>query len=203
MYRNLVVIFALLLLSGCRLVSEKQLADLKNPPNPHMADIKKTWQQQIVPQIEKEARPAQVLLQDLQSAGSFDEACKKYGYRSQEESPCNFYVTITGTVEKINTASRSGKMIIKDDQGNSYTVQIGPIIRGTTLRDAYRGASYQDFNDQVLFGDYGKEINQQAADMLKDIKPAGGNKISVTGVFSSWDIPQTLPDVTPAKVNKS
>jgi len=33
-----------LALGGCRIVSQKELADLKNPPNPQMANIQQTWQ---------------------------------------------------------------------------------------------------------------------------------------------------------------
>jgi predicted lipoprotein len=34
-------------------------------------------------------------------------------------------------------------------------------LRGTQLRDGYSGASYQDFNDQVLFGEYSRNINNR------------------------------------------
>ncbi|STW40686.1 lipoprotein [Klebsiella pneumoniae] len=46
-------------------------------------------------------------------------------------------------------------------------MQIGPTLRGTQLRDGYSGASYQDFNDQVLFGEYSKNINSQAVKMIQ------------------------------------
>ena len=44
-------------------------------------------------------------------------------------------------------------MTLSDASVGKVTVQIGPTLRGTQLRDGYSGASYQDFNDQVLFGD--------------------------------------------------
>ncbi|HAX6589764.1 TPA: DUF2291 domain-containing protein, partial [Escherichia coli] len=42
---------AILSLGGCRIVSQQELADLKSPPNPHMANIDQTWQKNIVPQV--------------------------------------------------------------------------------------------------------------------------------------------------------
>ena len=102
----------------------------------------------------------------------------------------------------MNTTSRSGKMTVKDSSGEEVTVQMGPIIRGTALRDAYKGASYQDFNDQVLFGDYGRAINQQASTMMQGFKPQAGDKVALAGVFSSWDIPQQAPDITPAQITR-
>lgn len=191
-----------LLLSGCRIVSQQQLAELKNPPNPQMANIDQVWQQKLVPQLTAEAKPLAVLMKSLQSAKDFDSACQSYGYRSQAENPCVFSVTVHGEVTALNTTSRSGKMSVRDESGDTVTIQAGPIIRGTALRDAYKGASYQDFNDQVLFGDYGKAINQQAASLMQKFKPGVGDKVTVVGVFSSWDIPQSLPDITPAAISR-
>ncbi|PKH26476.1 hypothetical protein CIG19_01385 [Enterobacterales bacterium CwR94] len=189
-----------LLLGGCRLVSQQELADLKNPPNPHMGDISATWQQKIVPQYQSQARPLAELKQSLSSSKDFDSACQQFGYRAATENPCVFTVKISGTVESVNTTSRNGKMQVKDVSGDTVTVQVGPIIRGTLLRDGYRGVSYQDFNDQVLFGDFGRGINEQAIAMMKTFQPKVGDNVTLEGVFSSWDIPSTVPDITPAHI---
>lgn len=202
MSRRVWLTLVVTLLSGCRIVSQQELADLKNPPNPKMADIDQLWQQKLVPQLQAEARPVSALLTAMRSAKDFDTACQTYGYRTQAENPCIFSVSVQGDVTAVNTTSRSGKMTVKDESGDSVTVQIGPIIRGTALRDGYRGAGYQDFNDQVLFGDFGKAINQHASQMMQQFAPKVGDKVKVTGVFSSWDIPQQLPDITPAAITR-
>ncbi|EIB99031.1 DUF2291 family protein [Pantoea sp. Sc1] len=202
MSRRVWLTLVVTLLSGCRIVSQQELADLKNPPNPKMADIDQLWQQKLVPQLQAEARPVSALLTAMRSAKDFDTACQTYGYRTQAENPCIFSVSVQGDVTAVNTTSRSGKMTVKDESGDSVTVQIGPIIRGTALRDGYRGAGYQDFNDQVLFGDFGKAINQHASQMMQQFAPKVGDKVKVTGVFSSWDIPQQLPDITPAAISR-
>lgn len=202
MSRRVWLSLVVMLLSGCKIVSQQELADLKNPPNPKMANIDQLWQQKLVPQIQAEARPLATLMTSLKSAKDFDAACQQYGYRSQAENPCVFSVSVQGDVTALNTTSRSGKMTVKDESGDSVTIQTGPIIRGTALRDAYRGASYQDFNDQVMFGDYGKAINQHASSLMKQFAPKVGDKVKVTGVFSIWDIPQQLPDITPAAITR-
>ncbi|MFS2223771.1 DUF2291 family protein [Pantoea sp. B65] len=202
MSRGLWLMIAVLTLAGCRIVSRQQLAELKSPPNAKMADVHQVFQQKIVPQLASEAKPLDELMKNLTAAKDFDSACAKFGYRAQAENPCVFAVLVQGAVEDVNTGSRSGKMTIKDVSGVSAVVQIGPIIRGTALRDAYQGASYQDFNDQVLFGDYGRAINNQASDQMKALQPKVGDKLEVVGVFSSWDIPQTVPDITPARVTR-
>lgn len=200
MSRRVWLAMAALALGGCRIVSQQELADLKNPPNPAMADVTATYQQKIVPQVLSEAKPLGELMSSLAAAKDFDTACKTLGYRSQDENPCIFTVKVQGTVSAVNTTSRSGKMTVKDLSGQDVVVQIGPIIRGTALRDVYKGSSYQDFNDQVLFGDYGRAINNLASEEVKKLQPKVGDKVEVDGVFSCWDVPQTPPDVTPARV---
>ncbi|NEG56956.1 DUF2291 family protein [Pantoea agglomerans] len=202
MSRRVWLTLVVLLLSGCKIVSQQELAALKNPPNPKMANIDQLWQQKLVPQVQAEAKPLATLMKSLQSAKDFDSACQSYGYRSQAENPCVFSVSVSGEVTAVNTTSRSGKMTVKDESGDSVTIQAGPIIRGTALRDVYKGVSYQDFNDQVLFGDYGKAINQHASTLMQQFAPKVGDKVRVSGVFSSWDIPQQLPDITPAAITR-
>lgn len=202
MAKKMALALTVLLLGGCRIVSQQELASLKNPPNPQMANIQQTWQQKIVPQYAREAKPVSELLKALQAEKDFDAACKNDGYRSQDENPCVFTVKVTGEVTNVNTTSRSGKMTVRDESGQEIIVQTGPIIRGTTLRDGFKGTSYQDFNDQVLYGDYGKAINTQASAMMAELKPVVGDKVTVSGVFSAWDIPQAIPDVTPAQVTR-
>ncbi|MDK2635289.1 DUF2291 domain-containing protein [Pantoea stewartii subsp. indologenes] len=202
MYNRLCLILVTAALSGCRVVSQQELADLKNPPNPHMANIHALWQQKLVPQIVAQARPLGELMQRLQAEKDLDSACKALGYRSQSENPCVFSVSVSGDVTALETTSRNGKMKVKDASGDTVTIQTGPIIRGTALRDAYKGTSYQDFNNQDLFSDFGKAINQQAVNMMKDSHIKTGDHVQVVGVFSSWDIPRALPAITPAQITR-
>ena len=52
----------------------------------------------------------------------------------------------------------------------------------------------------VLFGEYSKNINSQAVKMIQTANVKTGDSVEVYGVFSAWDIPQTLPEITPAKI---
>ncbi len=42
MFNKTCLTLAVLALGGCRIVSQQELADLKSPPNPHMANMDKT-----------------------------------------------------------------------------------------------------------------------------------------------------------------
>ena len=68
MYKKISLTLVILALGGCRIVSQQELADLKSPPNPHMADIDRTWQDQLVPQVVAKARPVAELMTALQPA---------------------------------------------------------------------------------------------------------------------------------------
>lgn len=109
MYKKTWLALAIVALGGCRIVSQQELADLKSPPNPHMAHIDRTWQEKIVPQVVAQARPAEALMTALHAAKDFDSACKTLGYRAQEENPCIFFVKVEGKVIKLDATSRSGK----------------------------------------------------------------------------------------------
>lgn len=191
---------AVFTLAGCRIVSQQELAELKNPTASHVSQVESTWQQKIVPQIVSEAKPVAELTQRFTASNDFSALCQQYGYRTQEENPCVFSVHVTGSVTEVNTTSRSGKITIKDISGKDVVVQIGPIIRGMALRDAYKGLSYQDFNDQVQFGDYGRAINDLASADIQKITLKPGDNVDIYGVFSAWDVPETLPDITPARI---
>lgn len=89
MFKKTCLTLAVLALGGCRIVSQQELADLKSPPNPHMANMDKTWQQSIVPQVVTKARPAAELMSALKAAKDIDSACKTLGYRAQDKTPAS------------------------------------------------------------------------------------------------------------------
>ncbi|WP_413728094.1 DUF2291 family protein [Sodalis sp. RH19] len=201
--RMLWAVLVAVALSGCRIVSERQLAELKNPPNANVAKAAQLFDQKIAPQVIASARPLGSLLTQIGHATDFDAACQQFGYRSQEENPCVFAVSVTGAISEVNTTSRNGQIVIKsDDAAGEVNVQIGPTFRGTDLRDSYRGLSYADFNDQNLFGDFSKAINQQAINTVAKQTFAVGGKVTVYGVFSAFDTPQPPLLITPVKITQ-
>ncbi len=198
------VVIASLLLSGCRIVTRQQLAELKNPPNANLAKAAQLFDRNIAPQVKSSATPLGTLLTQIGQAKDFDTACRQYGYRSQDENPCVFTVSFSGAISQVNTASRNGQIVVKsdDDQVGEVKVQIGPTFRGTDLRDSYRGLGYGDFNDQNLFGDFGKAINQQAINTLAKQTFTVGGKVTVYGVFSAFDTPQPPLLITPVNITQ-
>lgn len=200
--RIALAVAVVMVLSGCRIVSEKQLAALQSPVNPHLAQAATLYHEQIVPQVVKSALPLASLMAQIEQAKDFDGACQQLGYRAQPEFPCHFSVLVSGEITAINTQSRSGRLTLKLPEGsiNSVDVQIGPVYRGTVLRDSYRGLGYSDFNDQTLFGDFAKAINQASIAELAGFTPKVGEKITLYGVFTSWQLPAEPLLITPVRI---
>ncbi|CAI0887454.1 DUF2291 family protein [Serratia entomophila] len=191
-----------LALGGCRIVSEQKLAELRAPVNPHLAQAAEIYRDRIAPQAIKSARPLGELIAHISQAKDFDSACSQYGYRAQPEFPCYFSVAVSGEIVAVNSRSRSGRLTLKPANAPlaAVEVQIGPVYRGTVLRDSYRGLSYGDFNDQTLFGDFAKAINQASIATLAGFQPKIGEKITLYGVFSSWQAPAEPLLITPVRI---
>lgn len=145
------------------------------------------WDSRALPYFTSTAKPiAEVLAAikaDLADAGA------RFGYRpANEGSPWVFVVSGTGTVMAKNTKSRTGTLTVALD-GSPDTVvevQIGPIIRGSSVRDSLPFVSFKDFTNQLEFADVGKALTALA---LKAVEPgaaaiAEGQKVSFTGAIS-------------------
>lgn len=191
-----------LLLSGFRIVSQDELEALKSPVNPHLQQVSTLYHDRIVPGVIQQAKPLSELFGQMKTYGDFEQACQTLGYRAQSDSPCHFSTSVQGKIVGINTQSRTGKITLQPEDNTLPTVevQIGPVLRGTVLRDNYRDLHYSDFNDQTLFGDFGKAINQAAVDELKQFQPQENATVTVYGVFSSWDLPGGKLLITPVRI---
>ena len=187
--RLALAIAAVMVLSGCRVVSQQELAALQSPVNPHLAQAGALYHEQMVPQVMKSAVPLARLIAQIEQAKDFDTACQQFGYRAQPEFPCHFSTQVSGEITAINTQSRSGRLTLKLTDGpiGSVDVQIGPVYRGTV-------------NDQTLFGDFAKSINQASIAELAGFVPKVGDKITVYGVFTSWQLPAEPLLITPVRI---
>lgn len=54
----------------------------------------------------------------------------------------------------------------------------------------------------MLFGDYGRAINDLAVETVQKAALQNGEIRQVYGVFSTWDIPETIPEITPVQLTR-
>lgn len=102
-------------------------------------------------------------------AQGLDVAGQAHGIRpGSEGSPWNFLVRAEGQVLEADRESRAAYLVLDSDgdgQGN-ITVQLGPVIRGTALRDATDFLAFTDFRDQIEFAKLARALNDQAHQRL-------------------------------------
>jgi predicted lipoprotein len=147
--------------------------------------------------IEKNAKPLPELVPAMRK--DLDAAGKQFGHR-EGNSPYSFATTGEG----IAGDTKSGLMRVRVKgvpKSTTVSVQVGPAINGTAIRDAVGFISFNQFVNQVDFADAATALNNQVkAKVLKgvDAKTLKGKQVSFTGAFTA--IGPTVVTVTPVKL---
>jgi predicted lipoprotein len=189
------VVATLLALSGCKVVyDEPPSKDGAPAPGAQGVFDPKTyvdglWGSKVVPFLSGKATDLTELLPAL--AEDPDAAGKKYGPRPDSEgSPWSFAVKGRGRVVSTSTASRAGTMVVEVSAGGAgreVTLQIGPVVRGSALRDCLPFFSFGDVKNQIEFAQVGRAMNDRAMKAIQDqIQALGaqGTEVSFTGATS-------------------
>jgi predicted lipoprotein len=165
--------------------------------------VREMWDAKVIPYLTAKAG-AFPAVRDLARSNA-DEAGKTYGFRQKEgNSPWTLVTRIDGKIIAANTTSRAGTIDVDaDGDGKAdLTVQIGPAMRGTALRDSLDFISFNTFTNQIDFAKFGKAFNQHVDKTMLSALPRDGligRQVSVLGAFP-LDKGSALPLVTPAAV---
>lgn len=182
------IVVTTLSLSGCKIVSiEQDASDTAANAFSATEYAQELWASKAVPYFTENAHPVGEVLDAI--AANLDAAGSRYGYRPADEgSPWSFVVRGTGAVVTKNTKSRAGSLVVATDAapGHQVTIQIGPVVRGNTLRDALPFVSFKDFTNQLEFADVGTAITALA---MSGVAPnvdaiAEGAAVSFLGTMS-------------------
>lgn len=213
-YRTSIIVAAfavLLALPGCKLVKNEDLAKARTEGGAQAGSgaaafdpdkmAREMWGTKIVPYLEAKAGP----FADVRSliAESPDEAGKRFGYREKPEGmPWTIATRFEGRIVAANTASRAATIDVDVDGDGvaDAVVQIGPVIRGTALRDGLDFISFNAFTNQIDYAQFAKSLNTRMAQTTLAKLPRedlNGRRITVIGVFP-LDKPGDKPLVTPA-----
>jgi len=144
------------------------------------------WQSKVIPTVEKESVEFDTLIAAIQADPK--QAGGKYG--NDVGGATNYLVSFSGTVENVDTSSLTGTISVNVPfQGTNVPVkiQIGPIILGTALRDAVKFIKFEEFLNQMQFGNVSDELNTRVEkDVVSklDLKSLTGKKISIKGAFT-------------------
>ncbi|MFE4684024.1 DUF2291 family protein [Streptomyces sp. NPDC056721] len=141
----------------------------------------KTYGPKVVPAIRKKAVNLSILSKAI--TADSDAAGKRYGHRDGT-SPYSYAVTFTGTA----AAAQNGLTPVAVPGVTArVSVQTGPAVNGTSLRDAVGFISFGQFTNQVDFADAGTALNNQVkAKVLAhlDVDSLKGKRITVIGAMT-------------------
>lgn len=112
-----------------------------------------------------------------------------YG-RKVGQQPYSFLVSGNGIITSVNTESRAGLALVdtNGDGGFDISLAIGPVIRGTAMRDGMPFLSFNQFTNQMQFASVSNEmnalINQQIITPLGDVNSLTGKQVTFAGAFT-------------------
>ncbi len=198
----------LALLSGCKIIAtadkhkSASVNSAQAPDKGFDAKVAELWPAKVLPYAQGKAGK----FQDVQAAiaANADQGGAKYGYREKGDSnPWTLIAQIDGKIVAANTESRAATIDVDvDGDGKADAqIQIGPVLRGTAIRDVLDFISFNDFTNQIDFAQFGKAFNTYANEhVLKPVPRDAlvGKTVSALGAYA---LPMTgqLPLVTPLR----
>lgn len=193
-FPTLCLAFALMGLAGCKLVKNSEDGSgeggmVSSTPGGDMAAmVDEIWEARVLPYMQENATDLAVLgpamREDLDAAG------KAHGYRpSSEGTPWNFAALVKGTViaAKTDTRAATADVDVNGDGQADAVLQLGPVIRGTALRDVLPFIDFSSFTDQIEFAQLSRALNTKAYETALEDLPHDGlvrRQVEALGAFT-------------------
>ncbi|MGK9230219.1 DUF2291 domain-containing protein [Inquilinus limosus] len=174
-----------------------------NPAFDPEKTVEEIWQPKLLPYLKAKAGPFAEVRALAQS--SPDEAGKRFGYRAVDSMPWTVAATVEGRITEAKTDTRAATIDVDADGDGAadLTVQIGPVFKGTALRDSLDFISFNSFANQIEYAKFGKALSARIYDATLAALPRDklvGQKVRLLGVFT-LDDPKAKPLVTPAELS--
>ena len=161
----------------------------------------KVWDSKVLPIIEEKAHDIVTIVSEIRADPA--AAGQKYG-RRESTNPYSYMVKGTGKVSEVHTESQAGTLVLEVPGLNEkIALQIGPVVRGTALRDATGAAPFDQFTNQLDYADVSKEMNKRAVKAaFANVNPSSVADKTITffGAFTFDPRSKGMILVTPVKV---
>jgi predicted lipoprotein len=164
--------------------------------------VASSWTSEILPYLQGKAGEFEAVRAQMEA--SPDEAGRQHGHRQKDEgTPWNIVIRASGEIIEANTKSRAATAGVDVDGDGQVDLmaQLGPVIRGTSIRDVLDFVRFEDFSNQITYANYGKALNSRVdEDVLSNLprEDLVGKKMTLMGVFTA-DKPGSPPLVTPVE----
>lgn len=140
-----------------------------------------------------------------ESNGDFTSLASKYGHYSMGDSgELSFIVKGTGTVDTVKNKLRAGYLALKVDgyTGNAQIrLQIGPVFKGSAVRDTISKISYRDYKNQIEWAQVSVAFHDLISKEILapiDMNSMQGKKVEFIGCFTVGRPSQIL--ITPVSL---
>jgi len=148
------------------------------------------WKEKSKDYFEKNAVELTKLIEEAN--GDFTSVASKYGHYSMGDSgELSFIVKGSGTVTEIKDKLRSGYFAFDLDNNPSEDIktrmQIGPVFKGSAVRDSINLISYKDYKNQIEWAQVSVAFHDLISkEILKpiDMKALVGKSIDFIGCFT-------------------
>jgi len=163
------------------------------------------WGSKVLPTVKRSAVDLPTLLADLKRDP--EGTSKKYGHYSVFTGPPAFLVKGSGRVVSVDTTSLVSKAGIAFGSGAKPRVfiQLPPIFSGTDVRDALPFINFNQFVNQVQFGEVAIALNAkiaQASFANVNVDKLKGKKVTFTAAFTRSKAATPLLTPITIKVSK-
>lgn len=179
--------------AGCKLVKNDPDADgvelVSSKPGGDMNTlVEEIWTSKVLPHLQETGTDMASLAPALET--DLDTAGENHGYRpSSEGSPWNFATLVKGRIvaAKTDTRAATADVDVNGDGNVDVVLQLGPVIRGTSLRDVLPFFDFTSFTDQIEFAQLSRALNSKAYEtVLKDLplEDLVGRDVTAVGAFT-------------------
>ena len=156
------LLFLPVLLLGCKIATIRPIDSKNEAPGPQEFDaeayVDALWAEDVPAALDQA-----VDLGELLPAFEADPASAGETWGRREGSgPFHVIVRGKGRVTGVDTSSRTGLAEVDVEvPGGTVAIrlQIGPVLRGTSIRDALPTVSFDQFVNQIQFADVANELN--------------------------------------------